>query len=446
MCIQKVRNIMKIRNIKIKGLYDIYDYDLDFFEDVTFLHGINGSGKTTILEIISNIISGNLSYLLKYLFEEIVLSYTNKNGYEETIMMNIIKDEKVIKLVASFREKKYSVWKNIEFKNIDSPLTNEIRDEVEFRSLMNLEFPVVYLPVLRMQGMEKYIAPSKDFIRYSLNSFNIDNIVNLEINKLLEFKTKLSYSLNIIDNRLLKKILEAIVISESDLIDDLKQEIYNSSEEELRNKISQYKNALNELSQLYHLELHYDEVLSDLGKELVDFKRRTEPKKGLTLKLGLNFYKLVQAQKIMELYNSFKEQKVKIEKPLQDFIKIINDFYDTGYYGKKILFSEDGTRLEYISNSSTKEKRKNLTVERMSSGEKQIFILLANLVINLSNNSITNGIYIIDEPELSLHIEWQEKLVDSIFLINPNVQLIFATHSPDIISRYGEKAIRLTHN
>ena len=233
-------------------------------------------------------------------------------------MMNIIKDEKVIKLVASFREKKYSVWKNIEFKNIDSPLTNEIRDEVEFRSLMNLEFPVVYLPVLRMQGMEKYIAPSKDFIRYSLNSFNIDNIVNLEINKLLEFKTKLSYSLNIIDNRLLKKILEAIVISESDLIDDLKQEIYNSSEEELRNKISQYKNALNELSQLYHLELHYDEVLSDLGKELVDFKRRTEAKKGLTLKLGLNFYKLVQAQKIMELYNSFKEQKVKIEKPLQD--------------------------------------------------------------------------------------------------------------------------------
>ena len=96
MCIQKVRNIMKIRNIKIKGLYDIYDYDLDFFEDVTFLHGINGSGKTTILEIISNIISGNLSYLLKYLFEEIVLSYTNKNGYEETIATvykgNIIKN------------------------------------------------------------------------------------------------------------------------------------------------------------------------------------------------------------------------------------------------------------------------------------------------------------------------------------------------------------------
>ena len=44
----------------------------------------------------------------------------------------------------------------------------------------------------------------------------------------------------------------------------------------------------------------------------------------------------------------------------------------------------------------------------MSSGEKQIFILLANLVINVSNNSITNGIYIIDKPELSLHIEWQE--------------------------------------
>ena len=38
-----------------------------------------------------------------------------------------------------------------------------------------------------------------------------------------------------------------------------------------------------------------------------------------------------------------------------------------------------------------------------------------------------------DEPEVSLHIEWQKRLIDLILELNPNVQIILTTHSPAVI-------------
>ena len=45
---------------------------------------------------------------------------------------------------------------------------------------------------------------------------------------------------------------------------------------------------------------------------------------------------------------------------------------------------------------------------------------------------------IADEPELSLHLSWQEQLITSLRTVNPNAQVVFATHSPDIVSTYSD--------
>ncbi|MNJ81122.1 hypothetical protein D3C77_797770 [compost metagenome] len=50
-------------------------------------------------------------------------------------------------------------------------------------------------------------------------------------------------------------------------------------------------------------------------------------------------------------------------------------------------------------------------------------------------------IYIADEPELSLHILWQEQLTKAISDLNVNAQIIFATHSPDVVGTHGDKVI-----
>ena len=77
----------------------------------------------------------------------------------------------------------------------------------------------------------------------------------------------------------------------------------------------------------------------------------------------------------------------------------------------------------------------------MSSGEKQLLTFFANLIFNVDRKS--SGIFVVDEPELSLHLSWQKIFVDKAININNNIQLIFATHAPEIIGRYRDKMFRL---
>jgi predicted ATPase len=66
---------------------------------------------------------------------------------------------------------------------------------------------------------------------------------------------------------------------------------------------------------------------------------------------------------------------------------------------------------------------------QLSSGEKQLLVILLTVLVQDNKPAIL----LMDEPEISLHIEWQRKLVQYIRELNPNVQIIIATHSPDII-------------
>jgi len=72
------------------------------------------------------------------------------------------------------------------------------------------------------------------------------------------------------------------------------------------------------------------------------------------------------------------------------------------------------------------------TVNELSSGERQIVMLFAHVFFNTFGTR--SKVFVIDEPELSLHIRWQEHLVEKIQSYSAETQLIFATHSPDIVS------------
>lgn len=66
---------------------------------------------------------------------------------------------------------------------------------------------------------------------------------------------------------------------------------------------------------------------------------------------------------------------------------------------------------------------------KLSSGEKQMLVIL--LTVLVQDNS--HCVLFMDEPEASLHIEWQQKLISMIRELNPNVQIILSTHSPAVI-------------
>ena len=82
-----------------------------------------------------------------------------------------------------------------------------------------------------------------------------------------------------------------------------------------------------------------------------------------------------------------------------------------------------------------------LDVNMLSSGEKHQIILLGDIIFSSANSNLI----IIDEPEISLHVKWQESFIDNIIdiLKRNKVNLIIATHSPFIINKYWDYAQRL---
>lgn len=74
-------------------------------------------------------------------------------------------------------------------------------------------------------------------------------------------------------------------------------------------------------------------------------------------------------------------------------------------------------------------QEKLIAPANLSSGEKQLLTLLISTMIQ---NGFS-GVIFWDEPEISLHIAWQQKLIRSLLTLNPNMQLIIATHSPNIL-------------
>ena len=66
---------------------------------------------------------------------------------------------------------------------------------------------------------------------------------------------------------------------------------------------------------------------------------------------------------------------------------------------------------------------------QLSSGEKQMLVILRTVLIEDGQNYVL----FMDEPEVSLHVEWQKRLIDLILELNPNVQIILTTHSPAVI-------------
>ena len=73
----------------------------------------------------------------------------------------------------------------------------------------------------------------------------------------------------------------------------------------------------------------------------------------------------------------------------------------------------------------------------LSSGEKQLLIQFMEMILQEGRNLI----FIADEPELSLHLAWQEKLLETLRNLNENAQLIVATHSPDIVAGFSSNVI-----
>lgn len=145
--------------------------------------------------------------------------------------------------------------------------------------------------------------------------------------------------------------------------------------------------------QLYNLQRKYLDYQVNIGNRLITILQSGEPD---------------AAQKAQDI----SQRKTRFQDMLDDLFK------ETG---KRIIRTENEIRFTQIGET--------LMPYQLSSGEKQMLAILLTVLVQ------DNEPYVLfmDEPEVSLHIEWQKQLIDLVLELNPNVQIILTTHSPAVI-------------
>ena len=154
-------------------------------------------------------------------------------------------------------------------------------------------------------------------------------------------------------------------------------------------------------------------VIRGGGGSLLDFQLYHLQRKYLDYQVNIG------NRMIAELQAGNAEAAQQLSQKKSRFQDMIDDlFADTG---KHIVRTENEIRFTQIGEL--------LTPYQLSSGEKQMLVILLTVLVE----DLQPTVLFMDEPEVSLHIEWQKRLIDLIVELNPNVQVILTTHSPAVI-------------
>lgn len=173
---------------------------------------------------------------------------------------------------------------------------------------------------------------------------------------------------------------------------------------------------------------HAEKQLELMAKELLASREpflKNEAVSLLQISAVLNAYR---AHALVQLYENLQARRKNIFAPTDTFLRVLNSLFSPR---KEVSIS---LQNELVIKNSNGVK---IEIEDLSSGEKQLLIILGQAILQESESVV----YIADEPELSLHVDWQEKLTSAISEINPNAQIVFATHSPDIVGPHQESII-----
>lgn len=140
------------------------------------------------------------------------------------------------------------------------------------------------------------------------------------------------------------------------------------------------------------------------------------------------FSRYEKDESIRRVVDNINNVELRIETamfPVQQFTNTINKLFSRE---KQVQPTDNGLLIELKSG-------KKISPAHLSSGEKHLLLILLN-AMTVGSNAI-----LIDEPELSMHIDWQYNLAEKIRILNPDCQLILASHSPEIMAQIDDGCI-----
>lgn len=446
---------MYLKSLEVIGLHKIYNYNLQFNQDITILYGENGSGKTTILSILEIILTAKIWELFDTNFERITLQ--GDQDYSISIFRKIDKEKGLyleIKMSENGIEKSENIFQNtINSLEVSDENISDFLDEIHLIypmiSEMEKLFNELYLPINRIPSKirEEKIRVNP-FRGYSLSdSTNINNALRRAMsliekeNRIIEsrknrynqdFKNQiLSSSLDInTDN--LSNILQNELIVDTDKINNLQVEYFKMLDnldvpDEHKKKIGKFLN-------------NYQKKLPNIINSLPSNRSNSNNQEVDLMTFFFEASEIVRMKKVLPIAEKLEKRLSDISSKINNFTSIVNSFFEDSMEKKELFYDNFG--IPYFKIKGRTEK---ISLEYLSSGEKQIVILFANLVLTNQylKSKIFKNIFIADEPEISLHMLWQLKLIPNILKSRKNLQIILATHSPEIVGEFENKMFEL---
>jgi predicted ATP-binding protein involved in virulence len=435
-----------IDNFAIDGLFGNVNIKIPFDKDkgIKILIGENGTGKTTILNILYNSLEFNYYKLIQYNFQSITITF--KNNVIAILNMKEVKDFVVSRSKNSLNPEMLSeVIKGLSNEEIDT-----LKAELKSNDIYNNE-KIVYIlrrnryarhyPIsVVIQALKQYF-----FSRPSSALTNFENAVksNLGAAKILYFPTyrRIEEDLSNLSIEIDDDEIEHIKNKADNLIqfgmDDVIKRITSLKiEMERLSSVGLTKISSEILNQLVSgiPDINPDEVksinidnikilLARVGNAMSEENKETIVKMLNSNKLNQNEkYLLYFVKKLVEIY---EKQKI-IDDQIKDYVSICNKYLKSSK--KEITYNEDEVQL-YIAlpNNETPYLLTDF-LNKMSSGEKQILSLFSKIYLSGEKEFIM----MFDEPELSLSLFWQENLLTDIIKSNKIINMLTITHSPFI--------------
>lgn len=455
-----------IKEITIKKLFGRFDYQLVFKQaGIMIITGPNGYGKSTILRMLNCFCnSDDLKTFLSYPFQRFVLSCENESisiaQYENMFQVDAYSfpqpklDKRIGKEINDSDDKNLELIirnKRIHYKSYLDHLIEDAIDEA-FKETEQQELINNSNILKNNKEYAKFIvevclnAPKKQ--RKNL----IDNF-NAVINKIDKIKKKIGTVQFIQEQRLLEKrvtLRERRLLRENNNIKYVN--VINENSEKLKIAMAEVMKNHSTLSS--NLDSTYIKRLFDANLKVIkshdtirEQLKELQQKQAKLQKYGLaeiqnvsyisklDETKLTKFAAELTIFLADAKAKYDIFEPIINKLELYEKIVNKKLTFKKIQLSSS-KGIEIIGDDSG-----TLSLDDLSSGEKEILVLFYKLIF-VSDVKLL----LIDEPEISLHIAWQKELLDdfkNVIILNKNMQMIIATHSPQIISENWDLQIDL---
>jgi predicted ATP-binding protein involved in virulence len=423
-----------IKRISIKGFLGYKNINVELDPGVNFLIGRNGTGKTTFIRLLHAVLEIDPHNLASFHFDEITVTYQD-DGKGTSPQLKIEKvDPRRSLFRFSFRSsgsQKYRVFSDnrndlvffigehlkesaIRKKNAHNAIS-------ELRKLFRDNVKFSWLPLSRTVDFSRSYIDEDDGTEYYRDP--IDNKVNELVNSMTSYFSVLD-SRTAAETRAFQEAYFLSLISfkapsVSSIISGVKRHNLPSQKEIVTNILSEM--GLSDLNISTELNKFYNRAQS--AADNVD-----KQSSGLLLDDIFAVADFIRLQEIVERFKQYEEKKRAIQRPKTDLSELMTSML----LNKRFFFNEANQPV--VINSITERP---IELSDLSSGEKQLFVIFCETLLQNRGRYV----FLADEPELSLHIDWQEGLVRNIRKLNGNCQIIFATHSPDVVSVYQDRVI-----